>query len=124
MTIGENLLNNCLDGMISKKYVFSALLHVESGDGSFVWAGARGEMKPDNGYFIASVTKLYVTAVVMSLIEERKLSLEDKIAVYLPSSLYKNLHVTKGVDYSEEITVGHLISNTSGLPDYFTQEMI
>jgi len=30
--------------------------------------------------------------------------------------------VLKGIDHSGEITVKHLISNTSGLPDYFTHK--
>ena len=68
------------------------------------------------------MTKLYVTAVVMSLIEERKLSLDDKITKYLPSRYTENLHILKGADYSNEVTIKHLISNTSGLPDYFTHK--
>jgi len=119
MRISESLLNNCLDNIISKKYVFGTVLRVESGDGSFSWAGSRGEMDTHSKYFIASVTKLYVTAVVMSLIEEGRLSLDDKISKYLPNYIDK-LHIYKGTDYSSQITVNHLISNTSGLPDYFT----
>lgn len=119
MKIDENLLNKCLNDIIKNKYVFSMVLRVESGDGSFTWEGARGEMKPNNKYFIASVTKLYVTAVVMSLIEENKINFDDKIAKYLPNYYIENLHVLKGVDYSGEITIKHLISNTSGIPDYF-----
>ena len=122
MKISENLLNHCLDKIISKKNVFGAVLKVESGDGSFAWTGARGEMESDSKFFIASVTKLYVTAVVMSLIEEKKLSLNDKICKHLPSQYTEKLHVFKGVDYSGDITVRHLISNTSGLPDYFTHK--
>ncbi|MCL2052263.1 MAG: beta-lactamase family protein [Lachnospiraceae bacterium] len=119
MQISESLLNNCLDNIISQKYVFSTVLRVESGDGSFSWMSSRGEMKPDSKYFIASVTKLYVTAVIMSLIEERKLSLDDKISKYILNDM-ERLHIYKGFDYSSQITVRHLISNTSGLPDYFT----
>ncbi|MCL2377195.1 MAG: beta-lactamase family protein, partial [Defluviitaleaceae bacterium] len=122
MVVSENLLNKCLDDIISKKNIFSTVLRVESGDGSFAWVGSRGEMQPDSKYFIASVTKLYVTAVVMSLIEEGKLSLDEKISKHLPGQLMEGLHVLKGVDYSDEITICHLISNTSGLPDYFTHK--
>ncbi|MCL2857813.1 MAG: beta-lactamase family protein [Oscillospiraceae bacterium] len=122
MTINEKLLSDCLDDIIGKKHVFSAALKVESGDRSFAWAGARGDMKTDSKYFIASVTKLYVTAVVMSLVEEQKLSLDEKVAGYLPGHYLEKLHVLKGVDYCGEITIRHLISNTSGLPDYFTHK--
>jgi len=119
MTINEKLLNKCLDKIIDNKYVFSTVIRVESGDGSFVWTGARGEMNSDSKYFIASVTKLYVTAVIMSLIEQGKFSLDDKITKYLENRYIDNLHILKGVDYSKDITVKHLISNTSGIPDYF-----
>ena len=118
--ISESLLDNCLDKVISKKNIYSTVMRVENGDGSFSWTGARGDMKPDSKFYIASVTKLYVTAVIMSLIEEQKLCLDDKIGKYLPRHYTEKLHVLKGRDYSDEITVRHLLSNTSGLPDYFT----
>ncbi|WP_203219158.1 serine hydrolase [Anaerobacillus isosaccharinicus] len=117
MKIKEELLNQCLEEIINKKNVFSAVLRVESGDHSFSWTGAAGEMQKDSQYFIASVTKLYVTAIVMGLIEEGRLNLDDKIANYLPSEYMEGLHVLKGVEYSNEITINHLISNTSGLPE-------
>ena len=73
-------------------------------------------------YFIASTTKLYVTAVILKLREENKLSLEDKIAKYLSPEIIHNLHVYKGKDYSNEITIKQLLSHTSGLPDYFSDK--
>jgi CubicO group peptidase (beta-lactamase class C family) len=117
--INEKLLNNCLDDIIGKKHLFSTVLRVENKDGSFTWEGSRGEMSSHDTYFIASVTKLYVTAVVMSLIEEEKITLNDKIAKFLPQDYIENIHVLKGINYSNEISIKHLISNTSGLPDYF-----
>ena len=119
MKIKEDILNQALQQIRNKKNVFSAVLRVESGDNSFSWTGATGEMQTTSQYFIASVTKLYVTAVVMSLMDEGKISLEDKINKYLPKEYIEGLHVLKGVEYSNDITVKHLISNTSGLPDYF-----
>jgi len=56
MIISEKLLNKYLDKIIGNKFVFSTVMRVESGDGSFVWTGARGEMNSDSKYFIASVT--------------------------------------------------------------------
>lgn len=117
--VNEAFLDNILQKIIRKKHVYSAVLCVESGDGHFSWTGATGDMQAGSRYFIASVTKLYVTAVVMRLIEKQKLALNDKIAAYLPVDFMDGLHVLDGKDYSDEITVRHLISNTSGLPDYF-----
>jgi CubicO group peptidase (beta-lactamase class C family) len=117
--INEEYLNRELQTLINTKNVYGTVLRVESGDGSFSWTGAAGDMQADSPYFIASVTKLYVTAVVMRLIEEQRLSLDDKIAKYLSEEEMRGLHVLKGVEYSHQITIRHLISNTSGLPDYF-----
>lgn len=117
--VKEKLLNDLLNKMIDNKKIYSAVLCVENGDRSFTWTGAAGNMQKDSKYFIASVTKLYVTAVVMQLVEGKKLKLSDKISEYLPQHFCEGLHVLKGVDYSNDITIAHLISNTSGLPDYF-----
>lgn len=117
--IKEEFLKNAIEEIGNKKGVFSAVLCVESGDNSFSWTGAAGDMQKDSQYFIASVTKLYVTAVVMGLIEEGRIELHDKISKYLTEELMEGLHVLKGVDYSNDITIKHLISNTSGIPDYF-----
>jgi D-alanyl-D-alanine carboxypeptidase len=117
--IQEKLLNRLLNNMADNKRIFSTVLCVENGDRSFSWTGAAGDMQKDSRYFIASVTKLYVTAVTMRLIEENRIDLREKISAYLPDSLCEELHILKGVDYSDEITITHLISNTSGLPDYY-----
>ncbi|OJF93585.1 serine hydrolase [Alkalibacterium sp. 20] len=117
--IKEEFLEKVVEKIGNKKGVFSAVLSVESGDNSFSWTGAAGDMQKDSQYFIASVTKLYVTTVVMCLIEEGRIEPDDKISTYLSKELMEGLHVLKAVDYSNEITVKHLISNTSGIPDYF-----
>ena len=117
--IRQETLDQTVHKMVDNKNMFSAVLCVENGEGSFSWAGAAGQMQPDSRYFIASVTKLYVTAVVMRLVEEGRVGLEDKITETLPADLCARLHVLRGVDYSSVLTIRHLISNTSGLPDYF-----
>lgn len=58
----------------------------------------------------------------MQLREEGKLSLDDKISDYLPGTITEGLHVYKGKDYSNEISIKHLLSNTSGIADYFEQK--
>lgn len=115
----KDVLEKIIADILKKKKIFSAVLCVESGDGRLSWTGAAGNMQPDSRYFIASVTKLYVTVIVLRLVEEKVLSLDDTIAAYLPEEYIRGLHVLKGTDFSSQITVKHLISNTSGLPDYF-----
>jgi D-alanyl-D-alanine carboxypeptidase len=117
--ISQEKLSHMVKKMVDGKRIFSAVLCVESGDNSLSWTGAAGQMQADSPYMIASVTKLYVTAVVMRLIEERRIDLDEKLSAYLVEDYCKGIHVLNGQDHSGEITVKHLISNTSGLPDYF-----
>jgi D-alanyl-D-alanine carboxypeptidase len=112
-------LNQLTEKYFRKKNIPSAVLCVESGDGSFTWCGATGAMQTESRYFIASVTKMYITAVVMQLVNQNKMSLDDSLARWLPEDFMKGLHVLRGVDYSNQLTIKHLISNTSGIPDYF-----
>lgn len=118
-TISEALLNRLVSKMVDNNKIFSAVLRVEQGDGNFSWAGAAGGMKKESRFFIASVTKLYITAVMMQLIEASQITLQDKISKHLPESIWRRIHILNGVDYSGELTLYHLISNTSGIPDYF-----
>ena len=118
-TIDRALVQQLVDGMIDDKKVFGSVLRVESGDGSVSHTCAAGQMQADDRYYIASVTKLYVTAVVMQLREQGRLRLDDRVVDYFPDGELEGLHVRKGVDHTAEITIAHLISNTSGLPDYF-----
>ncbi len=111
--INSEMLNHLVNKMVDGKNLFSVAMKVENSDGSISCKAAAGNMKVDSRFFIASVTKLYVTAIIMKLIEENKLSLRDKIAKYLPDKYCNKLHVLKGVDYSETITIYHLITNTS-----------
>jgi D-alanyl-D-alanine carboxypeptidase len=105
--------------MARSRAVHGAILCVESGDRSLSWCGAAGNLGADQRYFIASVTKMYVTVVVLRLREEGRIGLDDPILRHLPADLIQGLHVLGGVDRTHEITVRHLISNTSGLTDYF-----
>ncbi len=115
----SSFVQQAVDKMIDDKSVFGATLRVESGDGSLAIECASGEMHPGDRYFIASVTKLYITAVVLRLRAEGRISLDDRIVGYFPGGELDGLHVLKGTDHTGTITVRHLISNTSGLPDYF-----
>jgi D-alanyl-D-alanine carboxypeptidase len=110
--------------------VFSAALGIIRTTGGFLWAGAAGTayadknepMKVDTPIFIASITKMYTAAAAMILGEREMLSLDDPISKFLPAALLEGLHRYKGRDYTDHLKVYHLISHTSGLPDYFTEK--
>ncbi|WP_130274538.1 serine hydrolase domain-containing protein [Cecembia calidifontis] len=118
-TLNPIFLQTSLQKMVDNKSIFSVAMKVESGDASLSWSGAAGSMQAEDKYFIASVTKMYITAIIMKLIDEGKIRLEYKINKYLPSEFSTKLHFFKGVDYSDQLTIKHLITNTSGIPDYF-----
>ena len=117
--LDRSFLERTVQAMRSNRSVHGAILCVENGSGSLGFCGAAGNLAAGDRYFIASVTKLYVCAVILQLREEGRLSLDDRISVHLPAELIRGLHVTDGVDRTGEITVRHLVSNTSGITDYF-----
>ena len=123
-------LQDQLDEVVTKNQdVFSAVLGVASRSGDFRWTGAAGKpfpdqpeiMQPDSPFFIASITKMYTAAATMILEEGGQLSLEDPLSKHLPADWLDGLHVYQGQDYSSQLTIHHLISQTSGLPDYFLE---
>jgi D-alanyl-D-alanine carboxypeptidase len=119
-----NRLQALLDRQASKRNIPHVVLCVERGDGSLRWTGAAGEarpgqpMRPDTPYFIASVTKLHIATCVLQLHEEGSVDLRAPITDYLPTELVDGLHRLDGVDHTPQITVRHLLSHTSGLPDF------
>jgi CubicO group peptidase (beta-lactamase class C family) len=55
---------------------------------------------------LASISKQFTAAAILKLSEEKKLSLNDDVTKFLPNFPYKN------------ITIKHLLTHTSGLPEY------
>jgi len=89
---------------------------------SWDWASPAITTPPAAGqYFIASATKLYVTALVMQLRAEGRLDLRAPAATHLDPVLLERIHVLRGVDSSARITVEELLAHTSGIADYFEQ---
>ena len=70
---------------------------------------ARSEMR----YSIGSISKQFTAAAVLLLQEEGKLSLDDKVAKYLPDLTRAN-----------EVSLRQLLSHTSGYQDYWPQDYV
>jgi D-alanyl-D-alanine carboxypeptidase len=83
--------------------------------------GATGSFPADprQPNYMASVGKLFTSTIVSILHEQGMLSFDDRIAEHLDPELLKGLHVHKGTDYTNEISIKHLLNQTSGLPDNF-----
>jgi len=110
-------LQKVLDTSIDNKKIFGVSFCLKyKGD---IWCSSAGNLGIDDQYYVASVTKLFVTAIVLRLREEKLLSLDDKISIYLDRNILQGLHTYKGTDYSEVLTIKHLLAHTSGIPDYF-----
>lgn len=121
-------LNDLLTSFAAQQGVNNALIAVESLDQSLRWVGASGEAHPDGAlmqpttpFWIASITKLFIAAAVFKLIEQGAVQLRDPVSSLLPESLVSGIHRLDGVDYSDQITVRHLLGHSSGLPDYLEE---
>jgi D-alanyl-D-alanine carboxypeptidase len=82
-------------------------------DGRVAWSGASGvaldgvtPLNGDSPFAIASITKTFVATLVLQLVEDGRLSLDDRVVDYLPET---------GI--SPEISVRQLLQHTSGLAD-------
>ncbi len=113
-------LKTILDKAVNGKKVFGTSFCI-SHQGE-MWCGASGNLNKESQFFIASTTKLYITAIVLYLKSANKWHLDDKVVNYLDSDTTNRLHILNGKDYIDQITIKHLLAHTSGLPDYFQQK--
>jgi len=120
MELTRMKLQKLLDKTVDRKKVFGVAVAVQSEAES--WTGAAGNLSNQSQFFIASTTKLYTTAIILKLKETGQIRLEDKISTHLGKALLAGLHLYHGVDYADSITIKHLLSQTSGLPDYFEEK--
>jgi len=107
-----------VSGLENRKQVHGSVFHIESKDRSLSLFSATGNLEVDSNYYIASVNKLVLSFITLRLHLAGQLDLKDRISKYLGDSMLHQLLVINGKDYSFELTIGQLISHTSGLPCY------
>lgn len=95
-----NKLQHVLDKAIDNKSIFGVSFCVENGDRSLAFCGAAGNLATESQYFIASTTKLFVSATILGLASQKAFQLDDPVADYLDKVILDGLLVIKGVDYS------------------------
>jgi D-alanyl-D-alanine carboxypeptidase len=85
-------------------------------DGEVLWSGAAGRYRDGatalggaDALVIGSVTKTFVSAAVLQLVEEGRLSLGDTVREHLPQE----------TAVTPDITIRQLLDHTSGLADVF-----
>lgn len=67
--------------------------------------------KPEMRYSVGSISKQFTAAAILLLQEQGKLSLDDKVAKFIPDLTRAN-----------EITIRQLLSHTSGYQDFWPQD--
>ena len=65
----------------------------------------------DSAFRIASVTKQLTAAAIMKLVESGKVKLDEPVRTYLPDT----------PEQYKAVTIRHLLSHTSGIPDFIDQ---
>jgi CubicO group peptidase (beta-lactamase class C family) len=71
------------------------------------------KMGTDPDFLLASITKPMTAAAVMSLVDEGKLSLDDKVVKFFPAFTGEG---------RETITIRHCLTHTGGLPDMLAND--
>ncbi len=73
---------------------------------------ANTKLLDSNSMFeLGNITELFTATAILMLKDEGKLKLTDPITKYLPELPYNN------------VTIQHLLTHTSGLPDYYDEVM-
>lgn len=105
----------------------SALLTISSDRNGYHQQFAAGTTHRDSGqavrtdspYHSASIGKTMLAVVYGMLVDEGTIRYDDKINAWLAPDILEGLFVVDGLDHSDQVTVEHLLSHTSGVGDYF-----
>jgi len=78
------------------------------------WANREWRIENDAStrFRLGSITKQFTAALILQLVEEKKLKLEATVSDYFPS--YRK-------DTGQRVTLHHLLTHTSGIPSYTAQ---
>ena len=106
----KSILNQLVSAVVKKKYIYGAVFYVSTEDNSINIISASGNIEEDSQYYIASINKFYVSAIILKLFTEGKLELHDKISKYLSEESVRGLHIHQGKDYSKDLSITHLLS--------------
>ncbi|MEK4487778.1 serine hydrolase [Psychrobacillus sp. FSL H8-0484] len=116
--MGSKLVENIVN--TQKEIQFSGSTFVKQGKtvlarSSFGYANRADQIENVVGtrYGIASGCKIFTAVAIGQLVEKGRLSFETKLNECLDLSF---------PHYHEDITVHHLLTHTSGIPDYFDEE--
>lgn len=127
----ESRLQKSIDSIYSAHpSAVGIMVHVEAPESGLSWSGASGysnqlsrtTLEADQPALIASSIKTYVSATILRLVEEGLLDIDQSIGPVL-SDRTRTLFEEDGYNFTA-IRIKHLLSHTSGIADYATQDYI
>lgn len=119
MTNREQKIDKVFAGATNSKLINEAILFIESANGDFSYYKGYGKKRLSSPLLMASITKLFTTTCILTLLEQGRLSLDDKLTKYFDKTVLTGLHIYGGKEYSFDLTVSDLLFQVSGLPDSF-----
>lgn len=93
------------------------LRYVQTRNGDVVYHASEG-IGPTTPFALASLGKTMTAVAVLRLVAHGRLSLDDAPQTHLPADLVAEL------DLPEGLTLRHLLTMTSGLPDYLDDAFV
>ena len=114
----DSELQKAAERLVATSEIPAVITLVEKDGRRTVVAAGKADLRsqraarPDDRFWIGSVTKSFVATVAMQLVGERKLRLDDTIDHLLPGRFREGT----------QIRLRHLLNHTSGIPDYMQLE--
>ncbi len=113
-------IDNASNDVLTKTGVPSASVAIVK-DGQIAYLHAYGDARldpqtpaqPEMRYSIGSISKQFTATAILLLQEQGKLSLDDKVAKFIPDLTRAN-----------QVTLRQLLSHTSGYQDYWPQDYV
>jgi CubicO group peptidase (beta-lactamase class C family) len=84
-----------------------------------VWSGTTGKLDIDQPYFISELGNLHLLAIIMKLKVRGLLTMDQSITEFLSKKEFSDLVSFRDSDITKEVTISHLLSQVSGIPDFF-----
>jgi len=114
----DRKLRSILEKTVEKGPVAGLSVAVMLPDGT-IWTGTAGQaeytpdrqLTKDTGFAIASVTKTFVAALILQLVDEGKLTLDEPYGTWLPEG-----------PRARTVTIRQLLSHQSGIHDFFDSQ--
>jgi D-alanyl-D-alanine carboxypeptidase len=113
----EQELQRNADRLVATTKIPAVVTLVEEDSQRVVVASGHAQVggrraRPEDRFWVGSVTKTFVATVVMQLVAERRLKLDHKVHRYLPGRLRAG----------RRIRIRHLLNHSSGIPEYMHHE--